>query len=234
MSTNLTQLLSTGFASLILAASAVAAPDCDTVAKKVSTDVAAKPERVLVIVEDAIVQSESCSCEIIKAAIAASKAPTKLVGQIVFTAVTVSNGMAATIAECAVAVAPDAASEIKAAVQKALEDAPKVEAVATNTSHEQSRASDGKNPISYDNYGKDPIGKNPLDKNPVVGREATPEDDADFGGPAARIGGVYLIHPSGGRVSEKEVIKKIVIVKTKEIKKKVLVTPGESSSIAEP
>ena len=109
--------------------------ECTPVGAAVTKEVTAKPENVLAIVNEQIAANPTCACEVVKAAITAAKADKELVGQIVFTAVMAAPTEATTIAECAVAVAPEAAENIKAALQSAISD---------------------KNP----SYGKNP-GKNP-------------------------------------------------------------------------
>jgi hypothetical protein len=99
--------------------SMVGAAECDSVGAKVEKAIAKAPDQVLVIVDDMISKNEACSCEIVKAAISASSADKDLVREIVVTAVTAAQGMAATITECAVAQAPEAAAEIKAGLNEA-------------------------------------------------------------------------------------------------------------------
>ena len=94
--------------------------DCDGVGERVRAAVEENVERVLVVVEDAIVANEICVCEIVQGAILGSEGATDSVRAIVFTAVTTAPGMAATIAECAIAAAPDRAEEIRLALEAAL------------------------------------------------------------------------------------------------------------------
>jgi hypothetical protein len=91
----------------------------------VKKDVAKSPSKVLVIVDEAISKNESCACEVVKSAIEAADAKKNgaLVREIVVTAVNAAQGMAATIAECAVAVSPSSASEIKAGLSEVFEGA---------------------------------------------------------------------------------------------------------------
>ena len=81
--------------------------NCDKIAARVREAIEQEPQKVLVIVEDNMVANETCACEIVKAAILASKADAEMVKQIVKTAVNVAPNRAALIAECASAVAPD-------------------------------------------------------------------------------------------------------------------------------
>lgn len=80
---------------------------CDKVASLVREAVEKEPQKVLVIVEDNMVANETCACEIVKAAIRASKADAELIKQIVKTAVHIAPNRAVLIAECASVVAPD-------------------------------------------------------------------------------------------------------------------------------
>ncbi len=80
---------------------------CDKVAVHVREAVEKEPLKVLVIVEDNMVANESCACEIVKAAIRASKADAEMIKQIVQTAIHIAPNRAALIAECASVVAPD-------------------------------------------------------------------------------------------------------------------------------
>ncbi len=103
-----------------LAESSAVDSDCDAVASKVKSAVSADPTKVLVVVEDALTANRGCTCEIVKAAIKAADADKELVKQIVITAVNTAEAEAATIAECAVAVAPEAARQIKEGLEEAL------------------------------------------------------------------------------------------------------------------
>lgn len=121
---------------------------CDTVGAQVTQEVTAKPENVLAIVSEKISANPSCACEVVKAAIQAAGADKELVGQIVFTAVVAAPTEATSIAECAVAVAPEASENIKAALRSAVSD---------------------KNPVSYGkNPGKDVVAP-PVDEEPDFG-----------------------------------------------------------------
>jgi hypothetical protein len=113
-------LLAVAATSVTFAADA--AKDCSPLSATVTAEVSAKPSDVLSIVSAQIAANPTCACEIVKAAIAASKADKDLVGQIVFTAVTAAPTEATTVAECAVAVAPEAAETVKAALRSAYSD----------------------------------------------------------------------------------------------------------------
>ena len=90
--------------------------DCYTVFATVKKAVAADPDKVLELVSTYVAQNESCSCEVVKAAIMASGADKKLVAGIVEAAVASSPSNIRIIGQCAVAVAPDALSEVQVIV----------------------------------------------------------------------------------------------------------------------
>lgn len=79
-------------------------PRCQKVAESVRASVEKEPQKVLVIVEDAMVANENCACEIVKAAIVASNANQELARQIALTATHIAPRMATVIAECVAAV----------------------------------------------------------------------------------------------------------------------------------
>jgi hypothetical protein len=67
-----------------------------------------------VTVQKQVAANPACSCEVVKAAIVASEADRQLVGQIVSTAVEAAPENLRIIAQCAIAVAPDALPEVQA------------------------------------------------------------------------------------------------------------------------
>ena len=75
--------------------------DCTGIAANVTAAITKEPTKVLMIIEDALVINENCVCEIIAAAISASKADQQLVTQIVQTAISVVPKQSATIMDCA-------------------------------------------------------------------------------------------------------------------------------------
>jgi len=79
---------------------------CEDISKDVSAAIQKDPDKVLMIVEDALVINESCACEIIKAAIVAAKADAATVNQIVQTGISVAPKMSGVITDCATAAAP--------------------------------------------------------------------------------------------------------------------------------
>ena len=118
----------------LLASSSVAMadskPKCGTIAKDVQASVTKEPSKVLMIVEDALVINESCACEIVKTAIAASHADAAMVKQIVQTAVAVAPKMAPVIMECSGAPKADEAPETVAKATPSGKDAKNVQPVA--------------------------------------------------------------------------------------------------------
>ena len=125
MKTNNLKSALSGLALIVSLSGIAFAGDCESVGASVKKDVAKTPSKVLVIVDEAISKNESCACEIVKAAIEAADAKKngELVREIVVTAANAAQGMAATIAECAVAVSPSSASEIKSGLSEVFEGA---------------------------------------------------------------------------------------------------------------
>ena len=125
MKTNISKSSLAGLALILSFTGIAAAGDCDTLGAKVKKAIVKSPSKVLVIVDDAIAKNESCACEVVKAAIEAAdaKKDAELVREIVVTAVNAAQGMAATIAECAVAASPSSAAEIKAGLSEVFEGA---------------------------------------------------------------------------------------------------------------
>ena len=80
--------------------------------------VAANKSSVLELVSAGVAQNESCACEIVKAAIVASDANKHKVGQIVDAAITSAPSKIRVIGQCAVAVAPDAHSQVQDVVNR--------------------------------------------------------------------------------------------------------------------
>ena len=116
-----------------------AAPKCNKIAQDVTESITKEPSKVLMIVEDALVINESCACEIIKAAITASRADEPMVKQIVATAVAVAPKMSPIIVECANATAPGAGDVTTVSESTSGKDAKSVQPV---TVEEPKRAPD--------------------------------------------------------------------------------------------
>ena len=126
-------------------------PDCTKVSDTVKKLVGAKPDHVLEIVERQTAVNPTCSCEVVKAAIVATEADRKLVGQIVATAIEAAPDKMSIITSCAIAVAPDALEEIKAILAKL---------------DPKALAKKGNDPVGDGKDSKDAIAssvKNPLD-----------------------------------------------------------------------
>ncbi|MGI8605205.1 MAG: hypothetical protein ACR2OZ_19715 [Verrucomicrobiales bacterium] len=170
-------------ASVLCAVASVYAGDnkkCEAIAAIVRAQVLVQPARVLIVVEDAIVQNELCACEVLKAAITAAKADPELVGQIVFTAITIAPSLATAIAECALAVAPAAAAEVEAALHRAVADAEPPRSDSTPRGQQQNGENGEKAKNPSQSKGTSPTRGDAIVRSPV------------------EIGGIYLIAPGGG------------------------------------
>lgn len=97
----MTAFLALGLSVIASDLRADSSKDCAGIAANVTAAVIKEPGKVLMIVEDALVINESCVCEIIAAAISASKADQQLVTQIVQTAIAVVPKQSSTIMDCA-------------------------------------------------------------------------------------------------------------------------------------
>lgn len=113
--------------------------DCGAEYKKVSKAVTASPEDVLKIVTAEVQTAPTCVCEIVKAAIVASKADKSLVVEIVTTASELLPDETPTIIACAVNASPESAR-----------------AIADKFGSGKGVVSSGKEPVST---GKEPVGK---------------------------------------------------------------------------
>lgn len=80
--------------------------DCIEIANDVKVAVEKAPDKVLMVVEDALVINEGCAADIVKAAIIATNAAAKQAEQIVQTAVFIAPKMAVAINEAAIALLP--------------------------------------------------------------------------------------------------------------------------------
>ncbi len=94
------------------------APNCSEIHRAVKKYVEDHPERVLEVVALQIGHNPSCACEVVKSAIIASEADTALVVEIVEAAIEVAPSSFRIIGQCAIAVAPDALSEVQTIVNK--------------------------------------------------------------------------------------------------------------------
>jgi hypothetical protein len=103
----------------IAAPSAQAATiNCDQLIASVKSDVAASRSQVLAIVEKAVSENSSCSCEIVKAAIVSSEADAVTIASIVEVVALSNPEQMRLVAQCAVAVAPDSLQKVQAVLAK--------------------------------------------------------------------------------------------------------------------
>lgn len=102
----------------MLPAATMAEVDCLKVSVSVKHAVAAKPATVLEIVEKEVSANPDCACEVVKAAIQASKADKKTIAAIVETAATSAPDKMRLISQCAVAVAPEALAEVQSVMSR--------------------------------------------------------------------------------------------------------------------
>jgi hypothetical protein len=103
---------------LMSSSAAVAEVDCIGNALTLKHAVATDLSATLQIVEKAVTANPGCACEVVKAAIEGSKASVLLVAAIVETAATAAPEHLRLIAQCALAVAPDAQPNVQAVVAK--------------------------------------------------------------------------------------------------------------------
>jgi hypothetical protein len=181
-----------GFIGLVISPLALSqtAPNCSQIAGDVKAAVAKDPSKVLMIVEDALVISESCACEIVKAAIAASSADAAMIQQIVQTGIAVAPKYSAMITECASSTGPIAVAKESPAEEES-----------------------GKNPA-----GKNPSGKNAMafseggkTTNPIMPEVDVEGSRESTGGPSlsnfsGNVRGVYLVYPAAGVITSSTVV----------------------------
>ncbi|MEP2777575.1 MAG: hypothetical protein ABJQ29_07485 [Luteolibacter sp.] len=104
-------------ASGIFGSALVHAQDCGEVVKAVNAGVLVEDANVLEVVDAQVSESPNCACEIVKAAIVASKAEGQAVGQIVEAAGNAAPDRLDLIVDCATAVAPKSIDYIQAAAK---------------------------------------------------------------------------------------------------------------------
>lgn len=92
--------------------------DCVALSQSVSLGVANDKSLVLEIVSKETAAAPGCACEIVKSAIKATKAENATVAAIVEAAITAAPDQMRLISQCAIAIAPDAISEIQAVLAK--------------------------------------------------------------------------------------------------------------------
>ncbi|MEZ5328899.1 MAG: hypothetical protein R3F19_27955 [Verrucomicrobiales bacterium] len=167
---------------------ALAGEDCDASAARLRAAIDEQPADLLQHFAEALTKSESCACELVKEVIESSNSDQAMVGDIVFTAVSIAPRMATTITECAVAAAPRSTSEIKAALKSALTD----KGTYGKDVYEKNSVpvADEPNLDTRGIYLVDPSVSNPF-----------PQDDGEdysFGVSPEDMRGIYLLAPSGG------------------------------------
>lgn len=99
-------------------AGASAEVDCAVLTQSVTLGVSTDKSLVLEITAKEIAAAPGCSCEIVKAAIKASEAESKMVAAIVEAAISAAPDQMRLISQCAIAMAPDAIGDIQAVVAK--------------------------------------------------------------------------------------------------------------------
>ena len=114
------KLISTfaAIASLALPHAMAAETSCTEIQLQTRKAVETAPDKLLETVSHTVAASPSCSCEIVKAAIEGSQADAKTVAAIVETAITEAPEQLRLIAQCAVAMAPDALAEVQAVLAR--------------------------------------------------------------------------------------------------------------------
>jgi hypothetical protein len=153
------------------------APTCDRMAKDVRESVEKDSAKVLMIVEDALVINETCACEIVKAAITASKADEALVKQIVQTAIAVAPKMTAVIEECAGTPLSSAPAPVSTKSGKSGKD---VQPVDPSSSGKNGSSDQGIQPPNDGAPGTAGVGS------------------GNFSGSSPDLRGLYLIQPATG------------------------------------
>jgi len=101
-----------------IVASHAAEVDCVKLSFAIKQEVAANHSMVLQIVEKAVFANPSCACEIVKASITETQADAKMIASIVEVAAKAAPEQMRLIAQCAVAVAPDALEDVQAVLAK--------------------------------------------------------------------------------------------------------------------
>jgi hypothetical protein len=112
--------------SLFLAASSVmlglhatsAEVDCLQLSLSIKDQIAVEQSKLLQVVEAQVAAAPNCACEIVKAVIEASAADSKTVAAIVETAIIAAPDQTRLIAQCAIAMAPDALTDVQAVLAK--------------------------------------------------------------------------------------------------------------------
>ncbi len=232
-----------------LSGNAQAGPDCAAVGDRVSSAVAANPDQILTVVEDALIAYNECSCEIITAALQSSGADAALTEKIVFVAVKTAPTSAPSIAECAIAARPEQTDAIRKAFADAFNgsDVPEVTEVkpkpepakaekketgsASNATSGSSYYYDGGKEVAV--YGGDAGGKEvyydslemDYSKSPSPGLSYESSESV-FGGAPLAMNQILLVPPvAASRPTVVEEVKVIKKVETKTVTKRIVVIP---------
>lgn len=158
-------------ASLALGSmSASADVDCVKLSVTVKHAVAAERGSVLEIVTKQINANPGCACEIVKAAIEGANADATLVAAIVEAAATAAPDQMRLVAQCAVAVAPDALGKVQAVLAKLDPNKGEGKSAKGGKDAAPAEAADATdNPLDFPGRGgNNPIGPRPGD-NPNTG-----------------------------------------------------------------
>lgn len=161
------------FSAFLGLASAYASVDCVKISQTVKLAVAADQSKILEIVSKEVAAAPSCACEVVKSAIEASSADKALVASIVETAANSAPEQLRLISQCAIAMAPDAVSEVQSVLAKL--DPNRGEAGHSAKSAQGAKvpaqpvvASDwnpldfpSEGPVGLDFPGEEPVGFNP-------------------------------------------------------------------------
>lgn len=150
------------FGAALAALPAHADVDCIALSVSVKNAVSAQQSNVLEIVSEQVGAAPGCACEIVKAAIEASKADAKTVAAIVEAASIAAPDQMRLVSQCAVAVAPDALAEVQAVVAKL--DPNRGEAGESSKSAKGAKTPIGEvatSPNPLDFPGQGPVGPTP-------------------------------------------------------------------------
>jgi hypothetical protein len=180
--------------------------DCKAVAARLKEMISKVPSHVLTAVEDTLVASPECVCEIVKTAIEASKADADKVRRIVYVAVTTAPESAPAIAECAVAAAPECADSVRTAFAEAFEDGRGDRKTAPSKKAAQIAKTEKKTPKPAPASKSKPAAapQKAAQSQPTTGQYAY-ADDKGYGGGGKAVfadGGKTVVWESGKQVVE--------------------------------
>lgn len=174
--------------ALQLVCPALAEDNCPAISSSLRQAIESKPSDVLQLVEAQISSSPACSCEIVKTAVEVTQADSKTVASIVEVAATAAPDKMRLIAQCAVAVAPDALADVQAVLAK-------LDPSTGKTGDGSKDAKDAKDPQVADTW-------NPLD---FPGDKGTPPPPVEHPqGPGPGTGFPPVITPPATRTDFKK------------------------------